>query len=426
MQATSQALVAGGGIAGLSAAIVLAEHGFATTLIEQTPQFVEVGAGLQIGPNAWRCLRAWGLERDVLAVSSLPHAMVAKNLHTGAVLGTLPLGLSSEQRYGAPYATVLRADLLNCLAQRARQTERLTLRMAGQVQAIDSHAAGQAVALRMVGADGVTQQLQGELLLIADGAGGRLRQQTNVEAAQEPLSRSGYTAYRGIIRQSALPQCLRSQQVIAWLGKYLHAVTYPLRGNDWLNVVLIANDMALAHSTRRGSADIQAVLGSIERHGPLAKDLKDTILAVEAHGMNTLGYRWTEWPLRIRRPVPSPRALASGRMALLGDAAHPMVPFLAQGAAMAIEDAQQLGQCLQGLQADAPASAIPTALAQWARLRAGRVAKVQKQALRNGRIFHAQGLVRHGRDAALRLMGAYLMDKPWLFAGGPVPKSEKA
>ncbi|WP_158291767.1 FAD-dependent monooxygenase [Lampropedia puyangensis] len=404
-------LIAGGGIAGLSASIALSMQGHTIKLIERQSNFSEVGAGLQIGPNAWRCLRAWGLEDDLREYCSLPNALMARDLHDGQTLGQVLLGARSVERYGAPYATFLRADLHKILLDRAKQSAFLSC--ANGYEAIDANSQDNTITVDVNGPHGWKGQVDADALIAADGVFSTLK--TRI-LSKEPATPSGMTAFRGTIKQSALPERLRSNAVCAWLGKHMHVVIYPVLRNEWLNVVLIVSEKLLQRPTQRGPADMQATLESLTRKKPIHHELHDLFLALQAHGQPTHGARWTEWPLSICKPIRSAEDITSGRTVFVGDAAHPMVPFLAQGAAMAIEDAEQLQQSIAQNPDD-----LTAAIAHFAQIRALRCAKVQRQSLRNGKIFHMSGASAWARDTALHLAPTWAMDKPWLYAQGPVP-----
>jgi salicylate hydroxylase len=215
---------------------------------------------------------------------------------------------------------------------------------------------------------------------------------------------AGHLAYRALVRQADLPAALRSQQVTAWLGPKLHVVAYPVRGGEWLNVV------AIVHGHVQGSledwdhganaADLQAALSHT------CTSLRELIAAVPA---------WRLWVLCDRAPLGGVEQMARGHVALLGDAAHPMRPYLAQGAGMAIEDAAELGRQL-GL-VDGVLD-VPTLLQRYALNRWQRNARVQARSIRNGEIFHLEGPMAWARDASMRLLGERLLDVPWLYRGG--------
>ena len=243
-------------------------------------------------------------------------------------------------------------------------------------------------------------EAQGELLVGADGLWSRVRQQLLNDGAPHA---TGHLAYRALVPQHSLPERLRSGQVTAWLGPRLHVVQYPVRGGDWLNVV------AIVHGRMDGDVENwDHSANAVElRHMMAAtcSPLQDLIYAIDY---------WRLWALSIRTPMGGAHEQAQGRVALLGDAAHPMPPYLAQGAGMAIEDADELGRAL----ALEPPRDVPALLRQYALKRWQRNARVQARAIRNGQVFHATGLLRWGRDTAMKLLGERLLDLPWLYRGG--------
>jgi salicylate hydroxylase len=189
--------------------------------------------------------------------------------------------------------------------------------------------------------------------------------------------------------------------VTAWLGPNLHLVQYPVRRGDWLNVVAIVRGRTQGDPK---TWDHSTNAAELRRHlAATCQPLQDLIQAIDF---------WRLWALSIRPPMRGPGEHAQGRVALLGDAAHPMVPYLAQGAGMAIEDAQALADALPDKADD-----VPVALQKYANARWQRNARVQAGAIRNGEIFHATGLTRWGRDTAMRLLGERLLDLPWLYRG---------
>jgi len=198
-----------------------------------------------------------------------------------------------------------------------------------------------------------------------------------------------------------LPVPLRSQHVTAWMGPDFHAVHYPVRSGEWLNVVCIVHGKV---SGDPQSWDHSANAHELRSRMALARGpLRDLIYAID---------QWRLWPLSDREPMGSAAEHAKGRIALLGDAAHPMRPYLAQGAGMAIEDAATLARCIS----DTPEQ-VPEALQRYAHLRWQRNARVQARAIKNGQIYHLKGLAQVGRDLSLKLLGAKLMDVPWLYNG---------
>ena len=387
-----QMLVVGGGIGGLAAALACSRAGAEITLLERAGAFTEVGAGVQLGPNVVKLLDAWGLQDALAAVAAFPARLQVRSALTGAELGVLRLGDQSVQRYGARYATIHRADLQALLLSAVQRQDGVRLQISSELDRFTQDGASVTVHTT----DG--RALQGDCLVGADGLWSRVRQQLLNDGA--PVV-TGQLAYRAMVVQRTLPERLRSQQVTAWLGPHMHLVQYPVRGGEWLNVVAIVHgrvsDDLASWDHSANAAELRLKL-----RGACAA-LQELVRAID---------HWRLWGLSIRAPMRGAHEQAQGRVALLGDAAHPMVPFLAQGAGMAIEDAQALATALGHAGADLPAALQTYAQARWRRN-----ARVQAGALRNGQIFHATGLVRWGRDTAMKMLGERLLDLPWLYHG---------
>ena len=385
-------VIAGGGIGGLAAAVACARQGVSVQLLERAAQLSEVGAGIQIGPNVTRILQAWGLGAALAQVAAFPKQLQARDAQTGQVLGTLRLGERAQALYGAPYATIHRADLQGLL-QRAVQDAGVALHLGQTVQGWYETEA----ALQVNTAEGLS--LQASALIGADGIWSAVRQQLLGDA---PARFTGHLAYRALVVQADLPAHLRSDQVTVWMGPRLHVVHYPVRSGQWLNLVAIVHGVKPDQAQDWDQAGHTQAL--MQAMGAVGRDLHERLASVPA---------WRQWALHDRSPLSAASDMAQGRVALLGDAAHPMRPYLAQGAGMAIEDAQALAQCLSVGNAMVPEQLQTYAQARWARN-----ARVQARAIRNGRIFHAQGAVALGRNLSMRLMGERVMDVPWLYAGG--------
>jgi len=381
-------LIAGGGIGGLATALACSQSGQAVALFERASEFSEVGAGIQLGPNVMKVLGRWGLQPSLSAVIALPERLLVRSAISGAELGCLRLGRSMRERYGSPYATIHRADLHAVLLNAVRDCG-VPLNLRSEVSGFEQHRDG----VRLQLSDG--RQVGGDVLVGADGASSCVRQQL---LNGGPLFATGHVAYRALVEQDHLPLALRSQQVTVWLGPRMHAVQYPVRAGQCLNLVVIVegrvDDAADDWNHHASGADLRRKLAAI------CTPLQDLIQSVA---------QWRLWSLRARAPMRAAAEQAQGRVALVGDAAHPMLPYLAQGAGMAIEDAFELGRLLAGARDDA--------LSEFAARRWQRNARVQARSLRNGRVFHASGAMRWGRDAALRLLGESLLDLPWLYTG---------
>ena len=390
-------LIVGGGIGGLAAALACVEKGAKPLLIERTSQFSEVGAGIQMGPNVTRTLFSWGLEKTLQDFIFTPRSLQVRDAVSGQTLGTLRLGQRSQEKYGAPYVTVHRADLHQTLLQKALSAGVAELRLQSEVDSLQEDHKGITANVKDL-LTGRIQTLNVQAVVGADGLWSDIR---NFVLPQTSPRTTGLVAYRALLPMQTLPEFLRQQDVMVWVGSRMHAVLYPVRGGEFLNMVVIAPGQ-LPESLQDWDHDAnQEEL--FEALGVLHPHLKDVLEAVPA---------WRRWPICDRPPMVSASQMAKGRIALLGDAAHPMRPFLAQGAGMAIEDAAALAACWA--QVDLP---INERWHLYAQMRWARNAKVQARSIRNGKIFHIQGPMRWGRDMAMRLMGESLMDVPWLYAG---------
>jgi salicylate hydroxylase len=396
MSVREQLLIAGGGIGGLAAALGASRAGWDVRLFERAPVFSEVGAGVQLGPNVVRRLQAWGLQKPLLAVAAFPARLVVRSALHGGELGVLPLGATAVSRYGAAYATVHRADLHALLLEGLGQYPGVHLNLE---QSIENYRESDGVVT-------VTTQckkvIEGDALVAADGVRSRLRGQL---LGDGPPRFTGHLAYRVVVPQKDLPAALRTTEVTAWMGPKLHMVQYPVRRGELQNIVIIIEgpapeDMDSWDHSANGADLESALAGTCATFQDLVRGVADS------------GTGWRLWPLADRPPVRSAAQMAQGLVALLGDAAHPMRPYLAQGAGMAIEDAAELQRALAMHDLEVPLRLRRYALNRWQRN-----ARVQARSQRNGRIFHATGPVRWGRDLSLRLLGHRLLDLPWLYRG---------
>ena len=387
-------LVAGAGIGGLATALALQGLGLQTQVWEQSASFGEVGAGIQLGPNVIRILRHWGLGDALHQQAVQPLALLSCDALSGQELGRLDLQAAAI-RYGAPYLTIHRADL-QALLLAALDTSKVSTTLGQALSDVSLGADGSLVVTNTRG-----ERRQPDALIGADGLWSQVRELWGTQDIPLP---TGHWAYRALLPTRLLPPRWREPLIRVWMAPGLHAVHYPVRRGEWLNVVVLVEgrprtaqaswDVPLDPAEIR--EDVQTALRG------LCHDLHDVLRPIET---------WRAWPLWARRPLANADQMARGRVALLGDAAHPMLPYLAQGAGMAIEDAWQLAQSVQahGRQN------VVAALAAYAQARWARNARVQRQAQRNGIIFHARGPLAWGRNTALRLAGARLMDQPWLY-----------
>ena len=391
-----QVLIAGGGVGGMAAALASSHAGWDVRLFERSPQFSEVGAGIQLGPNVVRRLQAWGLQRALQDVAAVPPWLRVRSAIDGDELACMELGAQMVERYGASYLAIHRADLHAVLQQE----------VVGRAEMHINN--GQVVASVVQSHDAVTvtteagKVIEGDALIAADGVWSGLRVQLLHDGRPRP---TGHLAYRALVKQSQLPKELRCDSVVTWLGPRMHVVQYPVRKGDLLNIVAIiegpAPDDLQSWDHAANAAELERVLARY------CAPLQDLIRAVPAAGV-----QWRLWPLSDRAPLTGPDQMAQGLVGLLGDAAHPMLPYLAQGAGMAIEDAAELQRALAMDDLEVHLRLRRYALNRWQR-----VARVQARSRRNARIFHASGTLRWGRDLSLRLLGARIMDMPWLYRG---------
>lgn len=393
---TQQLLIAGGGIGGLATAIAARRAGWEALLLEQATAWSEVGAGIQLGPNATAILRGWGLlEGGALRErAARPGRLVVRDARSGGELAALRLRERAEATYGAPYLTIHRADLHAALLEEATRAG-ARLHAGRRIHRVDA----QGDAVRVVA--GAGEPVEGDALVGADGLWSMVRPHVVDDG---PPGATGHLAWRSLAPQTALPAALRSVDVTAWLGPHMHLVTYPVRGGEALNAVCVVE------GARGGDVrgwDHTGELAELEASlGDVCAPVRELLRAMPA---------WGVWVLHDRNPLRGPGGMAAGRIALLGDAAHPMRPYLAQGAGMALEDARELQRVLG--YADGRTADVPTALQRYALNRWPRCARVQQRSRRNGTIFHATGPLRWSRDLAMRLLGERLVDLPWLYRG---------
>jgi len=379
-------LIAGGGIGGLALALALAQKDRSSIVLEQRDAFATAGAGIQLGPNGVRALQRLGVADALRPLVGEPQAIHVHEGRTARTLATLPLGAWIAARHGAPYWAAHRGDLLATLLAAAAAEPRITLRPGFALASLEPTELGVAA----INAGG--ESIAGCALVGADGLWSSVREA--VCPARSPQF-AGAAATRAII-PAARAGALRTPVVGLWLTPGVHVVHYPVRAGAEIAVVVIAG---ADWQRREWEAEADRTLLLAQMRG-FHTGLTEVLARVP---------QWRKWALYRLPPLPR---WSAGRIVLLGDAAHPMLPYLAQGGVLALEDAIVLGDCLEAHPGD-EASAFRAFEVK----RRARAQRVQAMSLRQGRIYHLAPPLSWARDAALRLMsGAWLMAGfDWLY-----------
>jgi 2-polyprenyl-6-methoxyphenol hydroxylase-like FAD-dependent oxidoreductase len=360
-------LVAGGGIGGVAAALALVRRGFSVKVLEQAPQLGEIGAGIQFGPNAFAALDALGIGDKARARAVYTDDMVMHDALDETLVGRIPTGEAFRRRFGNPYAVIHRADVHMSLLEGAQETGRVEVLTSTTVQRVEQDETSVTVHDQQGGIH------RGIALIGADGVKSAVRRQYVGDEARV----SGHVVYRAVVDRKDFPFDLQWNAASIWVGPNCHLVHYPLRGGEQYNVVVTFHSRDKEDwSVREGSRE--EVQSYFEGICPRARQLID------------LPKDWKRWATADREPIAQ---WTFGRAALLGDAAHPTLQYLAQGACMAMEDAVTLGEALRAHDND-----FPAAFAHYQRSRVARTARVVLSAREMGRIFHAKGVERLVRN----------------------------
>lgn len=406
-RSSTDVLVVGGGMAGLAGALALQKNGAHVTVVEVAPEFGEVGAGLQMAPNATRTLRRWGLLEKALEIGVQPKHLVFRDAVSGEELTRQTLGGDFEERYGAPYVVIHRSDLHRILLE-ACQAAGVTLRnnvKVDRVETVDARALAYT-------ADG--EVFEADAILGADGLKSTLRRTVSDDG---PVP-SAYVAYRGTVPITENTPKTDLEDVIVYLGPNCHLVQYPLRKGKLLNTVAVFK----SPSFERGEEQY----GGVDE---LEEAYRTCVPAVRA-ALNNLG-TGMRWPMYDRDPIQN---WVAGRMALIGDAAHPMLQYLAQGACQALEDAavlQDVSQDSVFTEAGINPGAWEEALKAFNDVRAARTARVQLTARKWGESWHVSGISRTLRNLLFKSRGDGNYEYcDWLYGrtgdGIPDPVAERA
>jgi salicylate hydroxylase len=368
---TPPILVAGGGIGGLSAALALARAGFEVTVLEKAARLGEVGAGIQLGPNAFRAFDALGVGDVMRGMAIYVDSLRLMDALTAEEICHIDLGEGFRAQFGNPYAVIHRGDLHAVFLRACEAHPRVALRTSAEVVRYEQDGAGVEAML----GDGA--RLRGAALIGADGLWSNIRKQV---VGDGPPRVSGHTTYRSVIPTEHMPESLRWNAATLWAGPKCHIVHYPLQGWKTFNLVVTYHNDAPEPVAGKPVSEAEVFAGFEHVH-PLAQ-------SIIRHGRD-----WRLWVLCDRDPVEN---WVKGRVALLGDAAHPMLQYMAQGACMAMEDAVCLGTCLaeQGIEAG---------LAAYNARRALRTARVQLTSRAVGEhIYHPAGAHAALRNAIMR------------------------
>ena len=360
-------LVAGGGIGGLAAALALVRQGFRVKVLEQAAELGEIGAGMQLGPNAFHAFDALGVGEQARKRAVYTDFMVMHDAIDEYQVGKIPTGEAFRQRFGNPYAVIHRADAHTALLEGVQSS--------GQIEFVTST---RVVRIEQA-ADGVTVHDQhgnthrGLALIGADGVKSVVRQQFVGDQARV----TGHVVYRAVVDKADFPEDLRWNAASIWVGPNCHLVHYPLRGGEQYNVVVTFHSREQEEwgVTEGSQEEVQSYFQGL---CPKARQLID------------LPKSWKRWATADREPIGQ---WSFGRVTLLGDAAHPTTQYMAQGACMAIEDAVTLGEALR-----AHGNDIEQAFDLYQRSRVARTARIVLSSREMGRIYHAKGVERLVRN----------------------------
>jgi salicylate hydroxylase len=371
-------IVAGAGIAGLTAALALTRAGFRVVILEAASRLEEIGAGIQLSPNAARVLRALGLEAALQPHVTTLERLQVMNGRTGAAIASMPLGADAAARYGAPFWSIHRGDLQRVLVDATGAASGVVLRLG---VSFAGHRADAQSVTTAGKAGQVMIQERGIALVGADGLWSAVRASLGHKGAPRFRHR---TAWRSIVPAAAVAGEWSLPMTTLWVGPHAHLVHYPVKGGGAVNIVAIVRDTTALHGWSAPGAR-EELLARFARFAPAARAILE------------VAESWQTWSLFDLPPLPK---WGTDAVTLIGDAAHPMLPFVAQGGAMAIEDAWVLADEL----AKTPTRPAAAFRAYEAR-RQPRTATAAREAARTGRIYHLKGPLAAARNLTMRMLG---------------------
>ena len=361
-------LVSGGGIGGLAAALALVRQGFEVTVFEQAPEIGEIGAGIQLGPNAFHAFDALGVGDKARGRAVYTDYMVMHDALDEYQVGKIPTGEAFIQRFGNPYAVIHRVDVHLSLLEGAQETGKVKFLTNTRIVRVEQDEASVTVY------DQNGQSYQGVALIGADGGKSVVRQQY----VNDPPRVTGHVVYRAVVDKKDFPENLQWNAASIWVGPNCHLVHYPLRGGEQYNVVVTFHSREKEEwgVTDGSKEEVQSYFQGIAAKPRQLIDLPKT---------------WKRWATADREPIGT---WVFGRATILGDAAHPTTQYMAQGACMALEDAVTLGEALRVHQND-----WPKALALYEKSRVARTARIVLSGREMGRLYHAKGVERLVRNS---------------------------
>ncbi|MYZ51888.1 3-hydroxybenzoate 6-monooxygenase [Malikia spinosa] len=370
MKSQLPVLVSGGGIGGLAAALALVRQGFHVQVFEQAPEIGEIGAGIQLGPNAFHAFDALGVGEKARGRAVYTDCMVMHDALDESLVGKIETGEAFRQRFGNPYAVIHRVDVHKSLLEGAVETGRVEFFTNTRIESIEQDEASKTV----IAIDQNGKRWTGQALIGADGGKSVVRAQY----VNDPPRVTGHVVYRAVVDKADFPDDLKWNAASLWAGPKCHLVHYPLRGGEQYNVVVTfhSREQEQWGVTDGSKEEVESYFQGI---CPKARQLIE------------LPKTWKRWATADREPIPN---WVFGRATILGDAAHPTTQYMAQGACMAMEDAVTLGEALRVSNNDWDA-----ALQLYQKNRIARTGRIVLSGREMGRLYHAAGVERLIRNS---------------------------